>query len=78
MMLRALLLLLAFSAGAEAATLRRDLGPVAPLAELVLRGENRADAPRRVVLRVDDRATPPYADRANVERLVPPGPFVLR
>jgi hypothetical protein len=74
----ALLLALLVSTGAAAATLRRDLGPVEPLTELVLRGENRAAVPRRVVLRVDDRAAPPYADRANVERLVPPGPFVLR
>jgi hypothetical protein len=72
------LLFLLLALPATAATLRQDLGPVAPLAELVLRGENRAATPRRVVLRVDDRAAPPYADRANVERLVPPGPFVLR
>lgn len=72
----ALLLCLALPAGAT--TLRRDLAPTEPLAELVLRGENRATEARRIVLRVDDRAAPPYADRANVERLVPPGPFILR
>lgn len=65
---------------AEAETLRMDLAsqPVTPAAELVLRGENRGSATARVVLRVDDMPSPPYANRANVERLVPPGPFVLR
>jgi hypothetical protein len=77
-MIRLALLLLLVAGGAKAETLRMGFGPVAPLAELVLRGENRAAAPRTIVLRVDDRAAPPYADRANVERLVPPGPFVLR
>jgi hypothetical protein len=72
------LLLCCAALPAAASTLRRELGPAEPLAELVLRGENRAAAPRLVVLRVDDRAGPSYADRANVERLVPPGPFVLR
>ncbi len=74
----ALCLVLLAVAPAVGATLRRDLAGAEPLAELVLRGENRATTPRRIVLRVDDRAAPPYADRANVERLVPPGPFVLR
>ena len=72
------LLLAAAAPAADATTLRRALSPAEPLTELVLRGENRAEVPRLVVLRVDDRAAPPYADRANIERLVPPGPFVLR
>lgn len=68
-------------AAARAETLRLDLAalqPLPPLAEIVLRGENRGDRPHRVLLRVDDAPAPAYAERANVERLVPPGPFTLR
>jgi len=76
---RALLLLLLALSSASAETLR--IGPperLPPLPELVLRGENRGTAPALLVLRVDDRPGAPYHDRANVERLVPPGPFTLR
>jgi hypothetical protein len=72
--------LAAFVAPARA-DMRRDLAagqPLPPLAELVVRGVNHGKAPHTLVLRVDDRAVPDYADRANVERMVPPGPFVLR
>ncbi len=73
-----LLLLLALPARGE--DLHLDLGgqPLPPLAELVLRGENRDPMPRLLVLRVDDRASPTYTDRVNAERLVQPGPFTLR
>jgi hypothetical protein len=77
--LRALLLLLLALSSASAETLR--IGPpdsLPALPELVLRGENRGTAPALLLLRVDDRAGAPYHDRANVERLVPPGPFTLR
>ncbi len=77
--MRALLILLLSLASASAETLR--IGPPAAmpaLPELVLSGENRGTAPALLVLRVDDRASPPYHDRANVERMVPPGPFTLR
>lgn len=52
--------------------------PVAPLTELILRGTNREATPRLVVLRIDDRPGPDYANRVNAERMVPPGPFTLR
>lgn len=51
---------------------------VAPLADIVVRGENRDSVARTVVVRVDDRDAPVYADRVNEERPVPPGPFMLR
>lgn len=77
--MKALLLLLLALSSASAETLR--IGPpdsLPPLPELVLRGENRGAAPALLVLRVDDRPGAPYHDRANVERLVPPGPFTMR
>ena len=76
LVLLALLLLAALPARAE---LRLDLAGRAlpPLAEIVLRGTNRAAVPGLVVLRVDDAPSPAYADRVNAERLVPPGPFAL-
>lgn len=52
--------------------------PVASLAELVVHGTNQADGPRSVVIRVDDQPVPDYANRANEERLVPPGAFTIR
>lgn len=74
-----LLLLLACSSPALADTLRLAIPhPLPALPELLVEGRNEATAPARVVLRADDRASPPYADRANVERLVAPGPFTLR
>ena len=38
-------------------------------------GRNLGSTPAKVYLRVDDRQTPPYADRFNDERQVQPGPF---
>ena len=77
--MRALLILLLSLASASAETLRIAPPTVMPvLPELVLTGENQGSAPALLVLRVDDRASPPYHDRANVERMVPPGPFTLR
>ena len=76
----ALLVLLLLAAPAARAELRLDLAgrALSPLAEIVLRGENRAATPGLVVVRVDDAPSPAYADRVNAERLVPPGPFALR
>lgn len=48
------------------------------MAELVVHGENPDTQPRTLVVRVDDKPSPPYADRANEERRVSPGPFTLR
>ena len=44
---------------------------------LVVSGNNRDDEARIVVIRIDDRVGPAYADRVNIERVVPPGPFEL-
>ncbi len=77
--MRALFILLLSLASASAETLRIGPPEVMPaLPELVLSGENRGTTPALLLLRVDDRASPPYHDRANVERMVPPGPFTLR
>lgn len=52
--------------------------PLPALSELVIQGVNPTGEPRIVVVRVDDRPNAEYSDRANEERLVPPGPFTLR
>ncbi len=52
--------------------------PLPALSELVIQGVNRTAEPRIVVVRVDDRPSAAYVDRANEERLVAPGPFTLR
>ncbi len=52
--------------------------PPPALADLAVRGVNHNDQPRIIVVRVDDRPSPDYADRVNEERQVPPGPFMLR
>ncbi|MCB1772201.1 MAG: hypothetical protein KDI88_01175 [Gammaproteobacteria bacterium] len=50
---------------------------VAPSDRLVVTGNNRDDGPRIIVIRIDDRDGPTYADRVNIERVIPPGPFEL-
>lgn len=79
-MIRLLLpLLLACTGPALADTLRLSAPqPLPTLPELLVEGHNEGPGPARIVLRADDRASPPYADRANIERLVAPGPFLLR
>jgi len=77
--IRALLLWLALTMPAAAETRQLVLAsPLPALPELVVRGENPGANPAILVLRVDDRAHPAYADRANIERLIPPGPFTAR
>jgi hypothetical protein len=44
---------------------------------LRVRGTNHAEVNQIVVVRIDDRESPVYADRINIERVVPPGPFDL-
>ncbi len=69
----------ALSGSASAETRQIALqGALPDLAELVVRGENAGTTPAVLVLRVDDRPGPTYADRANVERLIPPGAFTVR
>lgn len=46
--------------------------------EIVISGRNDLARPAIIVLRVDDKAAPPYFDRANIERKIPPGPFRFR
>jgi len=46
--------------------------------QLLIRGENRHHQARVLVIRIDDRKNPPYAERINLERVVPPGPFKIQ
>lgn len=62
---------------------RLDFTPSQPLRaapgdEIVVEGRLIADAPARMVLRVDDSASDAYGARVNDERLLPPGPFRWR
>ncbi len=61
--------------------IRLDFWPPATLPpgqELVVVGHNDADRVSRLVVRIDDGTSAGYASRINTERVVPPGPFVLR
>ena len=44
---------------------------------LLITGTNHASNDRTLVIRIDDRKRPVYADRVNLERVVPPGSFRL-
>lgn len=81
-MIRVLALLAAFLLSPAAwADARLDIAanqPLPPLAELVVTGVSHAKEARTVVVRVDDRMWPEYADRVNEERKVLPGPFTFR
>ena len=62
---------------------RLDFAPgqsfsIAAGVELVVRGDVRAKAPVRAVLRIDDEKSTDYASRVNDERILPPGPFEWR
>ncbi len=46
--------------------------------ELVIEGHNPAAGPQTLILRVDDNASVNYRSRVNLERIIPPGPFILR
>ncbi|WP_395830881.1 hypothetical protein [Elstera sp.] len=75
-----LLVLLAAPALADPLPLYRET-PFAPLsgaADLVLRGVSHAGAPVTLVLRLDGPDSVNYRTRVNEERLIPPGPFVIR
>ena len=45
---------------------------------LQVKGINRSGEPQLVVIRIDDRESPPYADRFNGEHWVLPGPFEIQ
>ncbi len=45
---------------------------------LVVKGAVSGEKPATLVLRVDDSGSADFASRANVEQLLPPGPFVWR
>lgn len=71
---------ISLSAGAaeRAAIPASDLAHLDPLSEVVVLGDNQSDAPRTIVVRIDDKPGAAYADRVNAERIVPPGPFTVR
>lgn len=46
--------------------------------QLLIEGTNQSKTNRILVVRVDDTAFPNYANRVNLERSVPPGPFKFR
>ncbi|MCP3870931.1 MAG: hypothetical protein GY703_23110 [Gammaproteobacteria bacterium] len=46
--------------------------------QLLLKGHNLESSELILVIRIDDRDNPGYADRVNLERVVPPGPFELQ
>lgn len=56
----------------------RGVETPSPDAELQVRGVNPHAQPVTVVLRLDDSRSHHYASRFNSERVLPPGPFVLR
>ena len=49
--------------------------PVTPQHQLLIKGVNHSPDERILVIRIDDMDLPGYAHRANIERIVPPGPF---
>lgn len=59
-------------------TLTHQTWPVGSDDELVIEGHNPASQPQTLILRVDDAASVNYRSRANLERIVAPGPFVQR
>lgn len=71
----ALLLLLPSACRADA---RLSFTAADPMAELVVTGTVTAAAPVAVTIRVDDGPGLSYVERVNEERMLPPGPFLLR
>lgn len=68
-------------AGAAQTPIRRDFSAPAALPaahEIIVRGDNATDGEVTLVLRLDDGKSADYASRINDERVLPPGPFVLR
>lgn len=83
--MKARLLIVAMLVGLAATAARADtrldlsaLQPLSPQTELVVSGINQDNVPRAVTIRVDDHPGADYADRVNEERIMPPGPFILR
>ena len=72
-----LLLNLAFARSSQQVLQLSDTGLALASQRLLITGTNHASDDRTLVIRIDDRARPPYADRVNLERVVPPGPFRL-
>ena len=52
-----------------------DLAALKPSDQLIVSGVNQGSAAAIVVIRIDDSYRPAYADRVNIERVVPPGQF---
>ena len=66
---------------AEQRGLPIDVRPAVPIVAepgdaLVVRGVVSGKSPALVVIRMDDGRSSDYASRVNVERLLPPGPFI--
>lgn len=75
LILLAVLLLAPLIARADA---RLTIEAADPLAELVVSGVNSGATALPVTVRIDDRPAAAYSERVNEERVLPPGPFVLR
>ncbi|WP_231870090.1 hypothetical protein [Grimontia celer] len=54
---------------------KSDIGDVSVTSMLVVSGNNLSNTDAIAVIRADDTKNPGYADRANIERVIPPGEF---
>ncbi len=71
------LLLIPMFANAELRLEKAALADALDTTMLVISGNNPASSDAIVVIRADDSRNPGYADRANIERVIPPGEFHL-
>lgn len=71
------LLLIPMFANAELRLEKAALADALDTTILVISGNNPASSDAIVVIRADDSRNPGYADRANIERVIPPGEFHL-
>ena len=75
------LLFLLFSISFQAHAIKRVLSfskATAPSAVLTIKGENNNKTPVMLIIRIDDSLRPSYAQRANIERMIAPGPFDIQ
>ena len=75
------LLFLLFSTSFQAHAIKRVLSfskATAPSAVLTIKGENNNKTPVMLIIRIDDSLRPSYAQRANIERMIAPGPFDIQ
>ncbi|MGL6176218.1 MAG: hypothetical protein ACRC1U_04395, partial [Vibrionaceae bacterium] len=69
--------LLSFACHAQYRLELAQLQNISPTSQFVIKGENPNARDAILVLRADDTDSPGYADRANLERVLPPGKFEL-